>query len=91
MCIKYVGFTSYLLFLQTCSGIALVILSNVNCIFGWLSLTEVLLLVVGMVFFREKVSASPLPEVRLDIDIIAPVHSYIIYDVMYQSVLDARK
>ena len=60
------GFTSYLLFLQTYSGIALVTLSNVNCIFGWLSLTEVLLLAVTVVLFREKVSASPLPEARLD-------------------------
>ena len=60
------GFTSYLLFLQACSSIALVTLSNVNCIFGWLSLTEVLLLAVAMVLFREKVSVSPLPEATLD-------------------------
>ena len=42
------------------------LMSNVNCIFGWLSVTEVLLLAVAVVLFREKVAASPLPEATLD-------------------------
>ena len=41
-------------------------MSNVNCIFGWLSVTEVLLLAVAVVLFREKVAASLLPEATLD-------------------------
>ena len=41
-------------------------MSNVNCIFDWLSLTEVLFLAVAVVLFREKVAASPLPVATLD-------------------------
>ena len=35
-------------------------MSNVHCIFGWLSVTEVLLLAVAVVLFREKVAACTL-------------------------------
>ena len=42
------------------------LMSNVNCIFGWLSMTEVLLLAVAVVLFCEKVAASLLPEAMLD-------------------------
>ena len=42
-------------------------MGNVNCIFSWLSVTEVLLLAVAVVLFREKVVASPLPEASYNI------------------------
>ena len=37
--------------------------------FGWLSVTEVLLLAVAVVLFREKVAASPLSKARLDVPV----------------------
>ena len=44
-------------------------MSNVNCIFGWLSETEVLLLAVAVALFREKEVASRLPEATLDVPV----------------------
>ena len=44
-------------------------MSNVNCIFGWLSVTEVQLLAVPMVLFREKVVASLLPQATFDVPV----------------------
>ena len=37
--------------------------------FSWLSVTEVLLLAVAVVLFREKVAASPLSEATLDVPV----------------------